>query len=837
MKRILVVDDIEQNLYFLHVLLEGHGYRVEEARNGAEAVEKARARTPDMVISDILMPVMDGFSLCRIWKTDSLLREIPFVFYTATYTDPKDERLALELGADDFIIKPTEPDELLRRIGGLLLRKEQGAPVSTMKPVTDDEMILRNYNEALIRKLEKKTLKLEQANNSLEKLIEEKTRVEKALRESELHYRTLADSGSALIWTSGVDKKRDYFNRPWLEFTGRSLERELDDGWLEGVHPDDLRRTVETYLDAFYGRDKYGTEYRLLHADGGYRWVQEDGNPRFNGRGDFIGYIGHCMDITDRKRAEEQNYESRSEMQRLLGEAERSRRALLSVVEDQKITEKKLEDTLLMLEERVAQRTAELEKARIEAVAANRAKTRFLSSMSHEIRTPLNAILGFSQLLLRETTLSAKQREPIEIINRSGEHLLTVINDILEFSKIEAGRLYLNAAAFNLHDMLLEIELMFKFRTDSKKLKFNVEFTNDIPKYIMTDQGKLRQILINLLGNAVKFTAEGGIRLRVKRGGAENGKTALFFEVEDTGHGISSEDYEKLFLAFSQTEAGSRLGGTGLGLALSLQYARLLGGDIRVSSEPGHGSIFTLSIAVREENVEPEDGKIPARRVIGLKPGQGTYRVLVVDDSEDNRALVRELLTIIGFEVEEAADGRDALEKLRKRPPNIVLMDMRMPGMDGYRTTMQIKEMKEGAHIPVIAVTASAFEEEREKAFIWGVDGYMRKPFKDHELFECIRSYLKLEYIYEGEAEPSYEKHDEFKQGLFLKSLKDLPETLIDEMLEATVRLDQDALMKLIQRVDEISIEAAVQLRALAKKYEYELLISFLKQNKAERSI
>ncbi len=353
----------------------------------------------------------------------------------------------------------------------------------------------------------------------------------------------------------------------------------------------------------------------------------------------------------------------------------------------------------------------------------------------------------------------------------------------------------------------------------------------------MTDQGKLRQILINLLGNAVKFTAEGGIRLRVKRGEAENGKTALLFEVEDTGHGISSEDYEKLFLAFSQTEAGSRLGGTGLGLTLSLQYARLLGGDIRVSSEPGHGSIFTLSIAVREENVEPVDGKIPARRVIGLKPGQGTYRVLVVDDSDDNRALMRELLAIIGFEVEEAADGRDALEKLRERPPNIVLMDMRMPGMDGYKTTMQIKEMKEGARIPVIAVTASAFEEEREKAFIWGVDGYMRKPFKEHELLECIRSYLKLEYIYEGETEPYHEEHDEFKQGLFLKSLKDLPETLIDEMLEATVRLDQDALMKLIERVDEISIEAAVQLRALAKKYEYELLISFFKQNKAERSI
>lgn len=304
MKNILIVDDNDDNLYMLRVLLEGHGYKVEQAANGSEALVKALAGKYGMIISDILMPVMDGFTLCKVLKADERVKHIPFIFYTATYTDHRDEKLALDMGANAFLIKPTEPDEFLRRIEEILVANKDGKLSAQQKQTAGDEVILKEYNEVLIRKLEHKMLKLEQANKALEAEIVTRRQAEEKLREKELQYRNLADSGLALIWTSGTNKLCNYFNASWLKFTGRTLEQEMGNGWTQGVHPDDFDNCLKTYVTAFDKRQAFDMEYRLRNASGEYRWIRDLGTPNYSSSGEFIGYIGHCFDITVQREAE-----------------------------------------------------------------------------------------------------------------------------------------------------------------------------------------------------------------------------------------------------------------------------------------------------------------------------------------------------------------------------------------------------------------------------------------------------------------------------------------------------------------------------------------------------
>src|SRR6476661_1423531 len=328
---------------------------------------------------------------------------------------------------------------------------------------------------------------------------------------------------------------------------------------------------------------------------------------------------------------------------------------------------------------------------------ANRAKSVFLANMSHEIRTPMNAILGFSQLMLRDQDLTPRQCQYLGTINRSGEHLLALINDILEMSKIEAGRTTLNPSTFDLPVLLKDLEMMFRVRTDEKKLSFSVESIGAVPQYIVTDINKMRQVFINVLGNAVKFTEQGGIGLRVRadRGGATG--PCLRVEVEDTGPGISPDDHDKLFRHFEQTKTGQQAGtGTGLGLAISREFVRLMGGDITFSSQVGRGSVFTIHIPLKEGDARAVQAKDAPRHVTALKPGQGPCRVLVADDIEDNRQLLAQLLTPIGFEICLATNGAEAVQEFERWRPHLVLMDFRMPVMDGHEAIRRIRAMAGG---------------------------------------------------------------------------------------------------------------------------------------------
>lgn len=400
--------------------------------------------------------------------------------------------------------------------------------------------------------------------------------------------------------------------------------------------------------------------------------------------------------------------------------------------------------------------------ARLAAEASNRSKSVFLANMSHEIRTPLNAVIGFAQLLEFDDGLSEKQREQVRAIARSGEHLLALINEVLDLSKIEAGRTEVVMGIVPLHEMIDDLTLMFEQRAEAKGLRFVVEVFDEVPTHVVSDDAKVRQILVNLIGNAVKFTSEGGVAVRVAARGDADGPT-LVVEVEDSGPGLSAAEQAVVFDAFQQTEAGDREGGTGLGLAITHGLVELLRGTIRIDSQRGHGALFRVEIPV---DVAPAPGAAVEDPVVRggvtwtgrerLVDAQQGTRVLSVDDRTDNRTVIRAMLEPLGFVVRDAVDGREGVEAFESWQPDVVLMDMRMPEMDGYEATRRIKATRRGAETPVIAVTASAFGEDEQRVLEVGVDGFVRKPFRRAELLDALVEAAGAEFeVRSGDTAPT----------------------------------------------------------------------------------
>ena len=476
--------------------------------------------------------------------------------------------------------------------------------------------------------------------------------------------------------------------------------------------------------------------------------------------------------------------------------------------------------------------------ARTAAEEANRAKSAFLSNMSHEIRTPLNAIIGFAQILNRDSSLALKQTEQVQTILRSGEHLMKLINNILDLSKIESGHLSTKEVDFSVHDLLKDIQMMFQLRTKDKGLEFLVETEDNVPKYVNADEAKLRQVLINLLGNAVKFTETGGIYLRImsdanveyNEGNFQNGKDGfcLVVEVEDTGVGISKEDMELIFDSFYQAQAGEMIGGTGLGLAISKNLIELMGGKLTLESELGKGTTFRFFVPMKFSNKKEEKQERMMKNVVGIEPGTGPFRILVVDDSNDNRLILSELLKSVGFEIKEAVNGQEALEVFEQWNPHTVLMDLHMPVMDGYEATRRIRAMEKGRSVFIISMTAHVLDSDKEEVLAAGMDAFLSKPFRVEELFILLGKLLGLRYVFDDKIDQTISLIE--TRPLTREDMAILPKDLLRSMGQAVEQGNMVKFRKLIPQVEKLNVHAANELQSLAKKYDYEKLTTLLSE-------
>ena len=540
--------------------------------------------------------------------------------------------------------------------------------------------------------------------------ITERKRMEEPLRERERMYRLMADNSKDMISRHAPDGTVQYVSPACEAITGYTQEELLAKPANIILLPEEEPHIWEVIRRRQETASFYSVEHRIRRKDGSIIWVEALGQFIRDSNGAVQEIQCNVRDITERKRVQQQ---------------------------------------LMETNRRLEEETARANRHAASEEKANQAKSRFLANMSHEIRTPLNAIIGFAQILARDTGLSEKQATQVNAILRSGEHLLALINEILSLSRIEARRVELHTEVFSLRTLLEDLGTMFTHTANEKGVSFEMECAEDVPNYIVADAAKLRQVLINLLGNAVKFTEHGTILLRVKAAtpGPETSDEPmrLIVEVKDSGIGIPEGDMEHIFDTFWQSEQGMRAGGAGLGLVIANHIATLMGGTITAESRVGAGSVFTFEIPITiAPDAQPTESSEEKSASGG---GEATKaeprRILIVDDQKDMRALLRDLLVAEGYLLKEAENGEEALVQFEAWGPDLVLMDMRMPVMNGHEAIKRIKETERGRRTPVIAVTAGAFEEDRKTAMETGADGFISKPFRLREVLDALHQALK----------------------------------------------------------------------------------------------
>lgn len=653
--------------------------------------------------------------------------------------------------------------------------------LSSGEDITDRKMAeeeVKKYQGHLEELVAERTSALEEANKQLHNEITERKVFEEKLRYSEQRHRIIFEkSPVGLVYFDG-DGKIIHCNHKSLELFGAPYEDIIGLDTLKRVKNERMRMAIQKAL---------GGEMAIF--EGEYTSVT-------GGRTRILRVV--CNPVHPSHAPSE----------------------VIATYED--ITERvKAED--------------DLKKAKIAAEEANKAKSDFLANMSHEMRTPMNAVLGYSQIMQRDPALSEEQRRNLAIINRSGEHLLALINDVLDLSKIEAGRVTFDARTFNLHTFLYDLDTMFRLRTEEKRLGFELNIEKGVPLYIMTDENKLRQVMINLIGNAVKFTASGGIKVRIGVSGPKEKKIRLWCEIEDTGVGIRGDDFERIFEAFGQTDAGRELGGTGLGLTISREYLRMIGGDVRVAqSELGKGSVFRFEIDVKKGTAREAEKGRGKRRVIGLVHGQEIRRILVAEDNPENRGVLEELLSLVGFDVKGVSNGKEAVESWRAWNPDLIFMDIRMPVMDGLEATKRIKGTRKGKKTCVIALTAHAFKEEKEMFFKAGCDDFVRKPFNEADIFGMVAKHLGVEYIYESPEEPHI--HGKESPALKAGDMAGLPFQWAAAFRRHAIQGDIDSLVRLIGELGPDNKGQAQGLLNMVNDYRFEEIIHLFRDFNGEYS-
>ncbi|MDD1621856.1 MAG: ATP-binding protein [Methylococcaceae bacterium] len=557
-------------------------------------------------------------------------------------------------------------------------------------------------------------------------------------------------------------------------------------GWWEqaALYQADDREVMES------GQAKLGYEEPQTTPDGRRIWLRTSKVPLRDGGNRTIGVLGVYEDITERKQAEQE----------------------LICYRDH-------------LEDMVKERTAELADAKLRAETANQAKSQFLANMSHELRTPLNAILGFSDLMLRDQAISNSQHESLDIINRSGEYLLNLINDVLDMAKIEAGRIVLEMAPFDLNALVRDIADMMRQRTKEKGLQLSIELPSKLSRPLLGDESKLRQIITNLVSNAVKFTKHGGVTLRLSVE-SEHETPRLTIEVEDTGIGIAADDQARIFDAFVQADKTADQKGTGLGLAISRQFAQLMGGDLDVASRPGLGSVFRASFPIQfSEEAKPGDNETARGPVTGLEPGQPEYRILIVEDQAENRLLLKKLLEDVGFQVKVAENGLQGVELFQSWSPQFIWIDRRMPVMDGLEATRRIRGLDGGDQVKIVALTASVFQEQQQEMLDAGMDDLIRKPFRPDEIFSAMSHQLGVRFAHQSVQPVS---KSDIVTELSITELAALPEVLRRELIAAVVSLDENRIAETVCRIGAWNTNIGKALKRHADNLEYMQILHIL---------
>ena len=477
------------------------------------------------------------------------------------------------------------------------------------------------------------------------------------------------------------------------------------------------------------------------------------------------------------------------------------------------------------LETQVASRTIELATALQEAKAAGSAKNVFFSQITHELRTPMNAILGFVQLMQRDTSLNAEHQEQLQIIRHSGEHLMALINDVLEVSKIEAGRLVLEQNNIDLYRLVEGIQEMLRLKAQAKNIDLIIRYSDRVPQYIQTDEQKLRQVLINLLANAVKFTFQGEVRLTINHNLQKPHQ--LNFEVRDTGSGIAPEELDTLFIPFVQTQTGRQSqSGTGLGLSICQEYVELMGGKIEVESQVDCGSSFSFTIPIQIG--KPTIPVLESRRVIGLQPGQIAPKILVAEDRWENRQFLVRLLEMIGFEVKEAVDGSEAIAIWSDWSPDLILMDLQMPVLDGYEATQHIKRSDKS--VAIIAITASQFKEQKRFTLSSGCDDLINIPFKEEDLWAKIALYLNIEYIYDTPIQTKC-MLPVSQDGDLKCDLSIVPAEWIEQLRNNAIAANAREIDNLLKQISEQHPELARAIASLVDNFCFEQIIELTTAN------
>ncbi|MEG3972832.1 PAS domain S-box protein [Microcoleus sp. T2B6] len=600
--------------------------------------------------------------------------------------------------------------------------------------------------------------------------IHDRKQAEDAIKQSEERYRSLTLAISQIVWTTDPEGRCQ--DSPSMRaYTGQTEAEVVGFGWLDTIHPDDRERTVQVWMEAVQTRSLFEMEYRMRGTDGNYRYFQARGVPLLDEDGSIREWVGTCIDIQDRKQTE--------------------------IVQA---------------------------KAREAAEAASRAKSEFLANMSHELRTPLNGIMGYAQILQRSKVLNEEERSRIDVIYQCGSHLLTLINDILDLSKIEAQKVELMPTDFHFPAFLQGVAEMCRIRAEIKGIHFHFPSSPELPIGIHADEKRLRQVLINLLSNAIKFTDEGSVTFIVSF--ATEGK--IRFEIRDTGTGIAQEQLQAIFQPFEQVgDRRRQTEGTGLGLAISQRIVELMGSTIQVQSEMNVGSIFWFDVSLPQADEWVKTSQIDHHgQIIGIKDRQP--KIVVIDDKWANRSVINNLLSPIGFEVFEANDGLEGWEKILEVQPDLIVTDLLMPELDGFEVIKRVRESENFKDTVIIVSSASVFETDQYRSLEAGGNAFIPKPIQATELLQNLQQYLDLEWVYEANEEPLARSSD-------TDELIAPPATEMEMLYELAMKGNFLEIVKqaiLLEELEPQYIPFAKRLHQMAKDFQDEELLTFIESYK-----